>query len=137
MKHFSHKIISFVMAFVVLFSTMSFTVSMHYCGDTLVETAVFGEAKGCGMEMKNTVTKDCSFTKKSCCNDVQLALDGQDEFKLQLDNISVEEQIFITSFIHSYLNLFEGLNINATNYQDYKPPLVHKQIYKFDETYLI
>jgi len=35
------------MAFVVLFSTMSFTVNMHYCGDTLVETAIFKKAKGC------------------------------------------------------------------------------------------
>jgi len=33
------------MAFVVLFSTMSFTVNMHYCGDTLVETAIFHKAK--------------------------------------------------------------------------------------------
>ena len=46
MKQFSHKIMALVMAFVVLFSTMSFTVNMHYCGDTLVETAIFHKAKG-------------------------------------------------------------------------------------------
>ena len=49
MNQVFHKIMSLVMAFVVLFSTMSFTVNMHYCGDTLVETAIFQKAKGCGM----------------------------------------------------------------------------------------
>ena len=52
MKQFFYKIMSLAMAFVVLFSTMSFTVNMHYCGDTLVETAIFHKAKGCGMEME-------------------------------------------------------------------------------------
>ncbi|WP_414727683.1 HYC_CC_PP family protein, partial [Winogradskyella sp. UBA3174] len=32
MKQVFHKIMSFAMAFVVLFSTMSFTINMHYCG---------------------------------------------------------------------------------------------------------
>ena len=33
--------VSFLMAFVVLFSTISFTVDMHYCGNSLIDTAVF------------------------------------------------------------------------------------------------
>ena len=52
------------MAIVVLFSTMSFTVDMHYCGDNLVETAIFHKAKGCGMEMENPSTEGCSVTGK-------------------------------------------------------------------------
>ena len=35
------KIMAFVMSFVVLFSTMSFTIDMHYYGDTLVNSAIF------------------------------------------------------------------------------------------------
>lgn len=54
------------MAFVVLFSTMSFTINMHYCGDTLVETAMFQKAKGCGMEMQKPSTEACVFAKKNC-----------------------------------------------------------------------
>ena len=67
------------MAFVVLFSTMSFTIDMHYCGDKLVETAIFNKAKGCGMEMDNPSAEGCAITKKNCCNDEQLIVDGQDE----------------------------------------------------------
>ena len=89
------------MAFVVLFSTLSFTVNMHYCGGTLVETAIFNKAKGCGMEMQKPSSNDngCSITKKNCCNDEQLIVDGQDELQLQVDIISIEQQVFLVSLV--------------------------------------
>ncbi|NIK93462.1 hypothetical protein GZ212_14970 [Mangrovimonas sp. CR14] len=124
------------MAMVVLFSTMSFTVNMHYCGDKLVETAVFHKVKGCGMEMEKPASDGCDITKKSCCNDKQLVVDGQDELQT-IDKVSFEQQVFITSFIYSYINLFEGIDENVTSYVAYKPPLVVRQIFKIDETYLI
>ena len=41
MKQSYRKISSFLTAIVVLLSTMSFTIDMHYCGDTLVDAAIF------------------------------------------------------------------------------------------------
>ncbi len=142
MKQFFHKILSIFMAFVVLFSTMSFTVNMHYCGDTLVETAVLHKAEGCGMDSDNyrkekPATEGCSIAKKNCCDDKQLVVDGQDELQLQVDKISLEQQVFIASFVYTYINLFEGLENNVSSYEKYVPPLVIKQLYKLDETYLI
>ena len=125
------------MAFVVLFSTMSFTIDMHYCGGTLVETAVFQKAKGCGMEMGTSSTGDCSITKKNCCSDEQVIVDGQDELQLQVDTISFEQQIFLSSFISTYITLFEGINEDVSLYQEYKPPLIIRQLYKLDESFLI
>ncbi|MEN8890082.1 MAG: hypothetical protein ABF239_01980 [Wenyingzhuangia sp.] len=135
MKQVFHKIMSLAMAFVVLFSTMSFTFNMHYCGDTLVETAIFHKAKGCGMEMEKPSTDGCSITKKNCCDDEQLVVDGQDD--LQFDKISYDQQLLIASFVYSYISLFEGLDKNVSSYEEYKPPLVVRQLYKIDETYLI
>ena len=137
MKQASHKIMSLLMAFVVLFSTMSFTVNMHNCGDTLVETTLFNKAKGCGMEMEKPSTEGCSITKKNCCDDKQLVIDGQDELKLNFDKLTFEQQQFVASFVYTYINLFEGLDKNVSSYEEYKPPLVVKQIFKIDETYLI
>ncbi|WP_282030730.1 HYC_CC_PP family protein [Winogradskyella eximia] len=137
MKQVFHQIMSLAMAFVVLFSTMSFAVNMHYCGDTLVETAIFHKAKGCGMEMEKPSTEGCSITKKNCCNDEQLVVDGQDELQLQVDKISFEQQVFIASFVYTYINLFEGLDNNVSSFEEYEPPLVIRQLYKIDETYLI
>jgi hypothetical protein len=137
MKQIFHQIMSLAMAFVVLFSTMSFTLNMHYCGDTLVETAMFNKAEGCGMEMETPPTDSCSITKMNCCDDEQLVVDGQDELQLQVDKISFEQQVFIASFVYTYINLFEGLDNNVSSFEEYEPPLVIKEIFKIDETYLI
>lgn len=137
MKQVFHKIMSSLLAIVVLFSTMSFAIDMHYCGDILVETAVFHKVEGCGMEMQNSQTKECSITKKSCCTDEQLVIDGQDDLQLSLDTISFDQHIFITSFVYTYISLFEDLEENVTLYTKYNPPLVVKDIFKLDETYLI
>jgi len=138
MKQVFHKIASFLMAFAVLFSTLSFTVDKHFCGDVLVDTAIFGKAKTCGMEMERiTSNKDCSVTKKNCCSEKQEVIEGQDELKISFDTLSFEQQTFLVSYIHSYISLFEVLENNATSYRDYSPPLVVKDIHKLDETYLI
>ena len=125
------------MAIVVLFSTMSFTIDMHYCGDSLVETAIFKKAKGCGMEMENPSTEGCSVKVKDCCSDEQLKIDGQDELQLTFDKLTTDQQIFIASFVYTYINLFEGTEEKDTSFKDYVPPPVIRQIYKLDETYLI
>ena len=125
------------MAFVVLFSTMSFTIDMHFCGDTLVDTALFREAKNCGMEMQKPSSSECSITKKNCCSDKQIIVDGQDELKRSFEKLTPEQQQFVASFIYSYLDLFEGFDKHVTSYETYKPPLVVKDIQKLDEVYLI
>jgi len=125
------------MAFVVLFSTMSFTVDMHYCGDTLVDSALFKKAKSCGMEMQNPSTEGCAITKKDCCNDQQVKIDGQDDLKSSFDQLTLEQQVFVTSFAYSYLNLFNGFNEDNTSFSESPPPLLVKQIFKLDECYLI
>ena len=125
------------MAIVVLFSTTSFTIDMHYCGDTLVDAAIFHKVKTCGMEMQSPSTEGCAITKKNCCNDKQLLVDGQDELQLSFDTLSFEQQVFITLFVYTYTNGFEGVDNNASSYEEYKPPLVIRQLYKIDETYLI
>ncbi|MFT5217233.1 MAG: hypothetical protein ACI83H_002370 [Glaciecola sp.] len=126
-----------LMAFVVLFSTMSFTVDMHYCGGILVDISIFQKVKSCGMKMQKPSTEGCSIAKKSCCNDEQLVLNGQDELQLTVDKMSFEQQVFVASFVYAYINLLEGLDNNVSTYEEYKPPLVIRQLYKIHETYLI
>ncbi|MFB9057850.1 hypothetical protein ACFFU9_13980 [Mariniflexile ostreae] len=137
MKHVFHKVMALAMVFVVLLSTMSYTVDMHYCGDTLMDSAIFNTVKTCGMDMESPLKEDCSVTKKNCCNDEQVVLDNQDELQFHVDKISFEQQVFIASFVYSYINRFEGFDKNTSSFKDYTPPLVIKQIFKLDETYLI
>ena len=138
MKQVVHKIMAFLMATVVLFSTLSFTIDMHYCGDTLVDAAIFHEAKTCGMEMqKEMATSEHSITKKNCCDDEQLFVNGQHELQSAAELISFQQQVFITSFLYSYVALFETTKNTNPSYKHYKPPPVVRELYKIDETYLI
>lgn len=69
-----HKVMAMCMALIVLMTTTSFTVAMHYCGDTLVSYSFSHKAEGCGMEKVATATL-CDqerMQKTSCCTDQQL-----------------------------------------------------------------
>jgi len=126
------------MAFVVLFSTMSFTISEHYCGDYLVDSALFSKAESCGMEMEVSLSVDeCSIEKDNCCSDVLKQIEGQNELKTDLSNLNFEQQLFVASFIYSYVNLFEGLEENIIPFKYYSPPLLIKDIQVLDEVFLI
>ena len=138
MKQTFQKISAILMAFVVLFSTMSFSISEHYCGDYLVDSALFSKAESCGMEMDiPTPTKDCSVQKDNCCSDVVKQIEGQSDLKITSTDITFEQQVFIASFIYSYVNLFEGLENNIIPFKDYSPPLIVTDIQVLDEAYLI
>ena len=56
-----------LMALLVLLSTVSFTVEKHFCGDVLIDTAVFTEAQKCMMEAFEM--EQALITKKNCCKD--------------------------------------------------------------------
>jgi hypothetical protein len=130
------KVFSMLMAFVVMFSTMSFAVSMHYCGDSLVETAFFKKAEGCGMEVHSSSMEVCVFTKKSCCEDKQLIIQGQDELQLSFDKSPLEKQFLVALKAFAPLYLFDGGKQNNT-LKPYEPPLVVRQLYVLHSVYLI
>jgi len=138
MKQMIHKISALLMAFVVLMSTMSFTMHMHYCGATLVDTSYFIEAETCGMNMTqpaNTST-DCAPIKTNCCTDKQITLEGQDELKLSVE-LQLEQQLFVALFLTAYTELFEFSEVTITSHQDYLPPPLVRKLYQLEEEYLI
>lgn len=141
MKKAIHKIIATLMAFVVLFSTMSFTINSHFCGGSLVGISYFVKAKTCGMETKqeNQINKkDCAVSKKNCCKDETKVIQGQDNLKdSSLNILSFNQQVFILSFVYSYINILKEVHDKVIPFKDYSPPFVVKNIQLLDELYLI
>jgi len=137
MKNAVSNIISLVMAFLVLFSTFSFTVDQHYCGDFLVDTAVFSRAESCGMEMKSSSNHDADLLAADCCHNNKVEVAGQNELKISFDSLEFGQQIFLSTFTYSYLNLFEGLPSEVTPFKDYSPPLLVADIQILDQVFLI
>ncbi|WP_179022160.1 HYC_CC_PP family protein [Winogradskyella forsetii] len=139
MKQFIHKSMAVFMAAVVLMTTMSFTVDMHYCGDNLVDFSFIQSAKTCGME-KVQATKGREkpmLSEKSCCSDEQMVKQGQDDLKTSFDTLSFEQQTFIAAFTYSYIKLFEGTASTDVSYKDYPPPFVKRDVQVLHQTFLI
>ncbi|WP_369047620.1 hypothetical protein [Tenacibaculum sp. UWU-22] len=137
MKAFLRKIVSVLMAVVVLFSTMSFTIDMHFCGDTLVATSVVKKAETCGMEKQNSSNQDCTVTKKDCCRNEQTVVKGQNQLELPTYKVVFHKQLLAVAFVYAYTTVFKELQNKVILFKNYIPPLVVKDIHVLDETYLI
>lgn len=138
MKQLLRKISAIIMAFVVLLSTMSFTVSEHYCGHKLVDIGLFSKAEACGMEMqKPASSENCELSKSDCCKDEVTQFTGQNELNTSFSSLNIDQQIFISSFAYTYVNLFEGLAAISVPYKYHTPPLVDKEITILYQVFLI
>lgn len=126
------------MASLVLFSTFSFTVNMHYCGDSLKDIAVFQTASTCEMDAKDA-QNDCDgdFMPVGCCSDKVVQIEGQDTFKLSFDKLNKSQQDYIAIFVYAYFSLFEEPANQQTPYRNYTPPLLTGDIQVLHQTFLI
>ena len=135
-KQVLHKSFSITLAFLVLFSTVSLTVEKHFCGGVLVDVAIFTEGEKCAMEASEM--EQTGITKKSCCKDQVDVIQGQDTLKVNtFDDLEFEQQVFLTSFAYSYINLFEGVPEQIIPYKDYSPPNIIVDIQLVNDTFLI
>lgn len=130
------------MALLVLFSTMSFSLDIHYCGDHLVDFSLFDTADTCMMkaEMSKSSNECASMDtdmEMDCCLDVEIVIEGQDDVKIAFDQFTFEQQVFITSFAFSYISLFEGIDSNVIPFKDYCPPPLIRDIHILDQSFLI
>jgi hypothetical protein len=126
------------MALLVFVSTFSFAIESHYCGDILVDISWFGEVESCGIDGQHKHTSEENDVKKEdCCNNEVLAIDGQEELKITLENFNIEQQLFVVSFIYSYINLFEGTDSQIIPFKNYSPPHLIRDVQTLDQTFLI
>ncbi|MEP5338087.1 MAG: hypothetical protein ABJL44_08325 [Algibacter sp.] len=126
-----HKVFSITMVFLVLLSTVSFTIEKHFCGDVLIDVSYFVEGDKCGVEGEEIVQK------KSCCKDVVDVVEGQDELQLQtFDYFDIQPE-FLASFVYTYINIFEGLPKQVIPHKDYSPPNLVADIQVLDQVFLI
>src|SRR5690606_12477382 len=131
-KQVLHKTSSTLLALLVLFSTVSITIEKHFCRDILIDVALFKEAQKCAMEAFEI--EQALITKKNCCKDVVEILKGQDELKIsKFEELQLDQQLFLESFVYSYVNLFEGLSQNIIPHLYYSPPNLVQDIHILDQ----
>lgn len=131
-KTLLYKLFSVSMALLVLFSTVSFTVEKHFCGDVLMDAAVFNSVEKCASESQEAPSK------MDCCEDVVDVIKGQDELTVKtFQDLDFDQQLFLTAMSYSYLNLFEGLPELVIPHKNYSPPnlIFNRQI--LDQVFII
>lgn len=130
-----HKTFSIAMALLVLLSTISFTMEKHFCGDVLIDTAIFSKAESCCDLEKMAITVA---EKKSCCKEEMEVVKGQVNLKkVTFEDLNFDQQIFISTLYYSYLNLFEGLPQQIIPHKDYSPPNLVTDIQVLDQVFII
>lgn len=131
-----YKVFSVAMALLVLMSTLSFTMEKHFCGDTLIDVAIFTKAIDCGMDI--AAVSKISSEKQSCCKDELEIVKGQDTLKkTSFDDWHLEQQFFLTALVYSFTNLFEGSPEQVSPHKDYSPPHLVVDIHVLDQVFII
>ncbi|WP_299669601.1 hypothetical protein [uncultured Polaribacter sp.] len=119
MKRIITKITSLLLAFLVLFSTFSFTVATHYCGDFIIAISFTGETEVCEDDMID----ELSIKMKDCCSEEIQKIEGQDELQVNSsEKFDFKKQQFVTAFFISYKDVFVKTENNKWVYTDFSPP---------------
>jgi len=101
-----YRLVSIVMAIMVLLSTMSFTVKKQYCGDFLIRVSFVANVE------KFDVSENLEATvkKKDCCKHEVHYIEGQDQLQNEsFKKMNFELQKILEPFVVSYsFNYFKS-----------------------------
>jgi len=139
MKKIFHKILAILLIPMVLFSTTSFSVEKHICGENI-----------CSVSLESVNTNNshqgdsCCLDEDSCCTDEPDCCIDEFEFvegsvvkKEKETELKLNQINFLTSLIISYHELLNP-NISASkHYINYTPPVLVKDILVNHQVFLI
>jgi hypothetical protein len=135
-KTFLH-ITSIFLAVLVLFSTFSFTVEKHLCGGEIADYSFVGNLERCEMANFDHNTSETSLNQIPCCQDIVETINSSNNELTVVKEIDVEQLQFITTFVYTYTNRFEGFEQHVIAFKDYLPPLITRDISVLYDIFLI
>ncbi|WP_321828330.1 HYC_CC_PP family protein [Maribacter dokdonensis] len=137
MKNLFHKLFSLTMVFLLLLSTISWTVEKHLCMGRVMDVGVFTHADDCCLGLDALSTSDEPIEdKKSCCDNEVFIMQGQDDLTYHETDLDFPLKIFLYSYASTYVGLFVETeydilcNVNP-------PPLLTEDLHILHEVFLI
>jgi hypothetical protein len=116
MKKSLLKLVAATLAILVLFSTFSFTVEKHFCGDFLMDISFTGEADKCEMDHSNEMMI-------SCCKDEIAHIEGVKILQQEVEkDLNFKTQQVLIAFFQSYTNSFHSYKPKNLFLRDFSPP---------------
>jgi len=133
-------IISLSLALMVLISSSSFVVNMHFCGGHVQSVSLIEDAAPCPMEVQiPPCHKEMVLKKSGCCEDTRVAFEGKD-FSAKIQDFSLLAWQSINwmatlPMIMEVIQVHEALSYY--NHTPYKPPMVERDIPVLVQSFLI
>ena len=137
MNQLLHQISDVFMALLMLFSKVSFSVDLHFCGDNLVDYSFFDRDAKCGAQLADIETAVCPMSLMNCCTDEELVQEGQDQVTFLVQTLNKDQQVFLVSFVSAFLAQIYNYPTETIPIPDYPPPLIDRDFQVLYETFLI
>ena len=133
-----NKIFSVILSFVILITSMGFTVSSHICGGKRVKTelGLISTDVSCGMEKDENNCAKGTQMRSNCCQDQFNLIQMDEDYTQQLTNFQFSTD-FLIAFVTSYIELFENETNEIDFFADHSPPPLIKDIPVLIQSFLI
>ena len=131
------KISTTLLSFIVLFSSMSFTIDEHYCGNNLMDISYFGDADNCGSEEVTMNSSSSSVKQNNCCKDETTLLESSIFNKEKFNNLQHVDAEVLFFKANSYLGTYKDIAIEIEYYTDFSPPDIAQDFQVLHQVFLI
>ena len=131
------KISAFILSCIVLFSSMSFAIDEHFCGDQVMDVSYFGNADDCGMEEVDTNSNITILKANNCCKDEITHFESSlysSEKPISIHNLA-SQYLFSNTHFNNGFNRIKTLRIQY--YKDFSPPDIRQDFQVLHQTFLI
>lgn len=129
-----------VMAVLVLVSSSSFTLHMHFCQGQIQNLSLLSEARSCCMTKSaspcQTHKQSTERSDKPCCEDQSVVVDGQEQVGNEVVvTISQNEFVVVLYSLFSFLAVSPAAFVDS--FAAYTPPLILHDIPVLVQSFLI
>ncbi|MFD1294370.1 hypothetical protein ACFQ5N_11035 [Lutibacter holmesii] len=134
MKQRINKIAAVLMTFVVLLSTMSFTIHQSYCEDNLVATTLSTNVQSHQIETE----KSCCSTSETCCKHKDIVFEGKNEILFyKVEKVSLKDQFFTFNLPNYRFQNFKIWLLPIIAVKEYAPPNLVEDIQTIHQVFII
>jgi len=137
----------------MLFTSLGFTLDMHYCQDQLKSTSLFGKAETCYEMAGLNPVKKCSpklmqeaqnegqsIHQKDCCHNSTLHFqaDQNQDIKTIVDvELTSQAKQFITAYVAVFYAPSTLIQCDQLSFAGYSPPLISRDYSVLFQSFLI
>ena len=149
----TYRLLPLTMAFLMLFTSVGFSMDLHYCQGHLKSISLIGKAKNCHELQAQSTSDHCKKAKASCnhtgesltqkeadgcCNNKTVTIvDLDEDFFISDGNLEYNTlNIIAINLDQSHIDAIV-VNHDVDAYLHYKPPETHKDFQSYFQIFII